>query len=113
MSRLLRDLDQAFYPRACELLAKAVEARLNIMIIETSRTMAQHEENVKNGFSWAAHSKHLDGLAIDVGIIELLSLPNRAPDHPLWNKLGAIGESVGCRWGGRWKQRDCVHFEQK
>ena len=113
MSRLLRDLNQNFYPTACEFLAKCVEARLNVMVIETRRTLAQHKENVANGVSWTRHSKHIDGNAIDIGIVELLSLPNWAPDHPLWDRLGKIGESCGLKWGGRWKQRDCVHFERQ
>ena len=30
---------------------------------------------------------------------------------PVWQKLGAIGEALGLRWGGRWKQADMGHFE--
>lgn len=113
MSRLLKDLDPDFYWNACEFLAKCVESRLNVLIIETLRSQAQHDENVKNKVSWTQHCKHLTGNAIDVGVVELLTLPNWAPDHPLWDRLGKIGESCGLGWGGRWKKRDCVHFEAK
>lgn len=31
--------------------------------------------------------------------------------HPYWEKLGEIGESVGLKWGGRWKKPDKPHME--
>jgi hypothetical protein len=31
--------------------------------------------------------------------------------NPVWGKLGAIGERLGLRWGGRWRQKDMGHFE--
>jgi peptidoglycan L-alanyl-D-glutamate endopeptidase CwlK len=33
-------------------------------------------------------------------------------DGKLWEKIGAIGESVGLEWGGRWKKfPDYPHFQ--
>lgn len=32
-------------------------------------------------------------------------------DSPVWDKIGAIGEKLGLRWGGRWQKRDMGHFE--
>jgi peptidoglycan L-alanyl-D-glutamate endopeptidase CwlK len=33
-------------------------------------------------------------------------------DLELWNKVGAIGESVGLEWAGRWKRfREFPHFQ--
>ena len=29
----------------------------------------------------------------------------------VWQTIGALGEKLGLRWGGRWKQRDMGHFE--
>jgi peptidoglycan L-alanyl-D-glutamate endopeptidase CwlK len=35
-------------------------------------------------------------------------------DNALWEKIGAIGESVGLDWGGRYKTiRDRPHFQRK
>ena len=34
-------------------------------------------------------------------------------DDEIWHRIGEIGESLGLRWGGRWKQRDMGHFELK
>jgi hypothetical protein len=32
-------------------------------------------------------------------------------DRPDYEEAGRIGESVGLRWGGRWKKPDYPHFE--
>ena len=54
-----------------------------------------------------------DGLAIDVCPKELINTPGWVPDSPVWETVGEIGEALGLRWGGRWKQRDMVHFEMR
>lgn len=30
-----------------------------------------------------------------------------------WERLGALGETLGLKWGGRWKVQDKPHFEYK
>jgi len=116
MSRALNDLSARFRPLAVELLARCVEAGIPVVIVDTLRTPAEHAVNLAKGVSWTTHSKHLDGDAIDVvpysvydahGADKLLW---EAGD-PIWQKIGAIGEALGLRWGGRWKQADMGHFE--
>jgi hypothetical protein len=34
-------------------------------------------------------------------------------DKALYAQMGKIGEELGMTWGGRWKVRDCPHFEVK
>lgn len=116
MTRRLDDLDLRFRPLAIELLARCVEAGIPVMIIETLRTQEEHEANLAKGVSWTKHSKHLDGLAIDICPYETFQL--HGPDKlqwntadPAWDEIGRIGESLGLRWGGRWKQKDMGHFE--
>ena len=116
MSRKLDDLSPEFKPLAIELLARCVEARIPIFVIDTLRTPAEHAENLRSGRSWTIRSKHLDGDAIDVAPLQeyVLHGPAKAnwnANDPVWQKIGAIGESLGLRWGGRWKQRDMGHFE--
>ena len=113
MSRLLSDLDPAFLPLAQSLLEKCAEAGHPVAIVETRRSLAQHEANVKAGKSWTKRSRHCDGLAIDVCPKELINTPGWVPDSPVWETVGEIGEALGLRWGGRWKQRDMVHFEMR
>jgi peptidoglycan L-alanyl-D-glutamate endopeptidase CwlK len=116
MSRALNDLDPRFRPLAIEFIARCVEAGIAILIVDTLRTPAEHAVNVSTGRSWVARSKHLDGLAIDICPYAQWSLngPDKLQwdgDDPVWERLGAIGESLGLRWGGRWQQRDLGHFE--
>ncbi|MEK9722056.1 MAG: M15 family metallopeptidase [Rhodospirillaceae bacterium] len=118
MSRKLDDLDPRFRPLAVELLARTVEAGIVVLIVDTRRTLEEHQANVKAGRSWVARSKHCDGLAID--IVPYTVWDAHGPDKlnwdagdPVWQKLGALGEAAGCRWGGRWKHghTDLGHFE--
>jgi hypothetical protein len=115
-SRRLDDLSARFRPFAVELLARLVEAQIPVLVIETRRTFAEHQANLAKGVSWTPHSKHLDGDAIDLCPYEQFQLhgPDKlqwATDDPVWPQIGAIGEALGLRWGGRWQQKDMGHFE--
>lgn len=99
-----------------ELLARLMEQGIPVMVIDTLRTPAEHAANLAKGVSWTTRSKHLDGLAIDICPYDVFNL--HGPDKvqwdasdPIWNRIGAIGEGLGLRWGGRWKQKDMGHFE--
>jgi hypothetical protein len=116
MSRKLDDLDPRFKPLALELVARCVEAGIGVMIVDTLRTPAEHAANLAAGVSWTNRSKHLDGLAIDLAPYEQYAL--HGPDKlqwngsdPVWERIGEIGERLGLRWGGRWRQKDLGHFE--
>jgi hypothetical protein len=117
MSRALNDLHPKFKPIAIELIARIVEAKIAVMIIDTLRTPAEHAANLANGTSSTTRSKHLDGLAIDLCPYEIYSIngPDKLywnTDAPEWFVMGKIGESLGLRWGGRWKKpHDPGHFE--
>lgn len=113
-SRRLNDLDPSFRPLAVELLARAVESKIDPRIIETRRTQAEHEENVRRGRSWTSHSLHCDGLAIDVCPLSYLGRADWEPNGQLWLQLGAIAQNLGMEWGGDWKQTpDRCHFQVK
>lgn len=116
MSRALDDLSPRFRPLAMALLARCVEQGIAVMIVDTLRTPAEHQANLARGVSWTTRSKHLDGDAID--ICPYATWDAHGPDKlnwdgadPVWAKLGAIGEALGLRWGGRWKVKDWGHFE--
>jgi uncharacterized protein YcbK (DUF882 family) len=66
VNRSLDAMNPAFKAKAIELLARAAEAGYPFMIIETLRTPEEHAANLAAGRSWTQHSKHLDGMAIDV-----------------------------------------------
>lgn len=111
MSVALEDLDERFKPFAVRLLAEAAYQGIELAVICTRRTEQEHAANVAKGVSWVKRSKHCDGLAIDVCPIRLLREKFWAPASPLWEELGDLGEILGMRWGGRWRQRDLGHFE--
>jgi peptidoglycan L-alanyl-D-glutamate endopeptidase CwlK len=116
MSRQLDDLSPAMRQKAYELIARCAEEGMPVFIVDTLRTAAEHAENLKKGVSWTIHSKHLDGDAIDICPYHTYALhgPDKLqwdPEDPTWNRIGKIGESLGLRWGGRWKRKDLGHFE--
>lgn len=118
MSRRLDDLSPRMKPKAMELIARCVEAGVMVMIIDTIRTPEEQAANVAKGVSWTMQSKHLTGDAIDLCPYSVYSLTG--PDKlqwdgsdPVWKKIGAIGESIGLKWGVIKKgvQVDPGHFE--
>jgi hypothetical protein len=116
MDRSLASLDGRFQPLVYELLAKITEAEIPVMIINTLRTTQEQSDALTSGHSWVLHSKHQDGLAIDICPFDTYML--HGPDKlkwdtndPVWEILGKIGESLGLRWGGRFAQKDMGHFE--
>ena len=108
MDTSLDSLDPVFKPLAFALLARLTEARIPVVIVNTRRTAAEQAVNIANGTSQVQHSKHQDGLAIDVAPYSIWAeygdkkLQWNGSD-PLWPKIGKIGEALGLRWGGRFK----------
>jgi hypothetical protein len=116
-----------------ELLARALEIQLPVLIVFTGRTPAEQAALYAIGrtdgqppsarVTWTLESKHvmspkqdMKSLAMDICPFDLYQL--NGPDKlkwdaadPSWDKLGAIGEGLGLVWGGRWKVRDLGHFE--
>lgn len=118
MSKLLDDLDPRFKPKAIELIARCAERDIPVMIIETRRTLAEHLDNLARGVSWTKHSKHIDGLAIDICPYSQYDLHgiNKLQwngDDPIWVEIGSVGKLLGLEWGGDWLQKDYGHFEYK
>ena len=123
MSRQLSDLSDAFKPKAFELLARCVEARIAVAIVDTLRTPEEQAANIAKGVSWTKNSKHLPDAtgksnAIDLCLYETYLAHgndkfNWDASDPLWQEIGALGESLGLTWGGRWTVRDLGHFQLK
>jgi hypothetical protein len=103
-------------PLAFELLARCVEQGIAVCVVDTLRTPAEHAANLAKGVSWTTRSKHLVGDAIDICPYAVWS--STGPDKlswdvsdPNWQRIGAIGEAIGLKWGGRWTVKDLGHFE--
>lgn len=101
-SRSLDDLDPRFGVIAVQFLGQVRDACIPITIICTRRSQAEQDAAVAHGVSQVKHSKHQDGLAIDICPNELLDKKGWEPSSPLWWKLAEIGRGMGLRWGGCW-----------
>lgn len=106
MDTSLDHLDTKFKPYAFALLARLTEARIPVIIVNTRRTEAEQQQAIAQGVSWVVHSKHQDGLAIDVVPYQTYVIhgANKADwdtKDPIWLQIGKIVESLGLRWGGR------------
>ena len=131
-TRSLDDLSSEFRPKAIEVLARLTERGIAMMIVQTLRTISEHRQNLANGTSKTALSKHLPRVlrgyaldhpdaqkcdAIDIAPYDVYAL--HGPDKLQWNAadpafaiIGEIGESLGLRWGGRWRDPvDPGHLE--
>ena len=130
--RRLSSLSSEFRPIVVEVLAALTERGIPVMIIQTSRTEAEHQVNLVSEHSKVKRSKHLprflrgytklvSGLpdpdvdkadAIDLCPYEVytlapggdkLSWDTKSPAaKAAWKAIGEEGESRGLRWGGRW-----------
>ena len=128
MSRALNDLDSRLRPIAFEHLARCIEAKVPVMIIDTLRTTAEQEVNIANGVSWTMNSKHLpqppEGLALAYDLCPYAVYQADGPDklnwddtHRDWQIIGSIGERLGLKWGlikivkGKSVRYDLGHFQ--
>ena len=66
MDTSLDHLQPQFRVKVFELLARAVEQRIPVIVTCTLRTAAEQADAVKRGVSWRSHSLHEDGLAVDI-----------------------------------------------
>jgi len=106
MSTRLDDLHPDFRRQAVEVLAQLLEEGITVKIICTGRTAAEQDAAVNRGASKVAHSRHQDGMAIDLCPYHTWAL--EGPDKLSWDAknpgfdaIGRIGEKLGLRWGGR------------
>ena len=136
--RSLDSLSSPFQPKAFEVLARLLGRGVPCLIVQTSRTEAEHAANLASGASGTSRSLHLprrlrlstlEGApqstldldkadAIDIVPWEQFQL--HGPDKlqydskdPAFGVIGEIVEAVpGLRWGGRWHEPfDPGHFE--
>lgn len=110
MGRSLDALQEPFRGRAILFLARCIERGLPVLITCTDRTAAEQATAVATGHSQVAHSKHEDGLAMDVVPYVMFKLHGEDKlqydtADPVWREVvGDIAEGIpGIRWGGRFR----------
>ena len=116
VSRRLDDLRPGFRGLVFEFLARLTEAGIPVMIVDTLRTREEQDACIDRGVSWTFHSRHLDGLAIDVCPFAIFALhgANKLQwdtKDPVWQKIISIGEACGLHSGKNFPKPDLGHFE--
>ena len=118
MSRKLSDLEPDTAAKCSELLVAAARLGIKLTVTQTLRSYAEQDTlyaqgrtteglivtQAKGGESW-----HNFGRAFDVAFgTDKGGVVWEGP----WEQVGALGESLGLSWGGRWhKHADRPHFE--
>ncbi len=74
---------------------------------EQNRLYAQGRTAPGAIVTWTKKSKHTTRNAFDCAFIGKDPYPKNFD----WTKIGILGEKLGLKWGGRFKQKDLVHFE--
>jgi len=105
---LLASLDASGRASAAALVNAAREAGIPLIVTSGRRTRAKQAALIRSGVTAAANSRHLYGRAFDVGVI---GYQWRQVDPAIWRWLGEAWESIGGRWGGRFRDYDPIHFD--
>lgn len=110
----LNALHPYFHEKIIQLISICKSKGIELAIVESYRTIAKQNEYKTLGKKYTkaggGHSKHQYGLAVDV--VPVIDSVAQWDNARLWKKVGAIGEQLGLRWGGRWRTLyDPGHFE--
>jgi len=80
------------------------------------RTELEHRSMIERGVTWVNHSKHQDGKAVDImAVVDGKGTWESAPYYELSKAFYSCGNELGVpiTWGGEWRVKDLVHFEEK
>jgi len=100
-------------PLAVALITAIREAGLPAGIVAGGglRGTAEQRRLVQAGLSKTLKSRHLSGDAFD---LDLIGFNRDAIPAEFWAIVGPFGESLGLRWGGRFRGfPDVGHFESR
>jgi peptidoglycan L-alanyl-D-glutamate endopeptidase CwlK len=116
-SRKVEDLIPVMQVLFHDFEAAMAKAGLEFVVTCTFRSQQEQDQLYAQGrtmpgpiVTWTEHSKHSEGKAFDVAVLENGKVTWDAGKYIV---PGQIGESVGLFWGGRWKTPDRPHFELK
>lgn len=132
MSRSLKDLTPEMQQLAAQHIAVCAEEEIDLLIYCTLRPDAAQDALYAQGRATkgtivtnarAGESAHNPDAQGKSNAYDCVPLRNGKPvwgssakeDAALWAKVGALGESVGLAWSGRWtgKLREMAHFQSK
>jgi hypothetical protein len=106
----LRQKQSVFLDMVGKLICHAQALGITIFVLEWYRSEERQAQLRAAGKSWIARSKHQDGLAVDLVVMDGRGV---TWDVARYKPLGEFWKSIGGTWGGDWKVVDAVHFEYK
>lgn len=98
------------------------QGRASLIEVNAARetvNMAPLTEKQNKKVTWRSVSIHTDREAVDYYVLkdgkycEDLKVDIDKDDIPDWQEFGAIAESCGLEWGGRWTHPDYPHLQWK
>src|SRR5574340_1073533 len=111
----IQTLQPSIQGLATSLVERAKAQGISLEIVQAYRSPDQQQALYTSGAGVtnapALSSYHNYGLAFDVVPQDYISLKDWNPSGPLWAQIGALGESLGLEWGGRWHKPDRPHFQ--
>lgn len=116
----IQTLQTSLQPIVTAFLEQCLAAGIPCEIVEAERSMAAQAAIFAQGRTAPGpivsnappgDSYHNYKLAFDAVPTAYKNLPNWNPSGPLWNRIGAIGQSLGLEWGGSWSKPDLPHFQ--
>jgi len=118
MSRRIEDLTPRTQVKYQAFESAMKDAGIDFIVTCTRRTQEEQNALYEQGRSrpgtivtWTRKSKHIDGRAFDIVIMEH-GKPDWNITNPKWTKAGEIGKTVGLDWGGSWmSSKDYPHFQ--
>lgn len=123
-SRKIEDLVPELREKAEEFAQKMADAGVSFIFTCTRRSQEEQDELYARGrtkpgrkVTWTRKSKHIEGRAFDIAIVREekavwdIKADVNNDNRPDYIQAGELGESIGLRWGGRFKSPDYPHFE--
>jgi hypothetical protein len=110
----LSALHPYFRDQIYRLIDRCQKKGIELQVVESYRTRIKQAEYYSMGRKYTrsngGKSRHQFGLAVDV--VPIVNGVAVWDNKVLWRRIGIIGESLGLRWGGRWRSLyDPGHFE--
>lgn len=111
-----------FQQQITQLMLRGLSQGLRPEIVEGLRSQERQDELYAQGRTKPGNivtktrsSMHTQGMAVDIAQLDEKGSITYNPDQPdFWDRMGAIGRSLGLNWGGDWKSfKDRPHFQYR
>jgi hypothetical protein len=111
-----------FQEQIRQLMLRGLQEGLRPEIVEGFRSQERQNELYEQGrtkpgsiVTQTRSSMHTQRMAVDIAQLDEKGKITYNPDPPeFWNRMGAIGRSIGLNWGGDWSGfKDRPHFQYR